>query len=69
MILTVAVGVTLGGGAYLFGNELLKIYTGEADVIACGLEILSITTVWYFLCGLMDLFPGALRGMGHSGVP
>ena len=69
MILTVAVGVTLGGGAYLFGNELLQIYTGEADVIACGLEILSITTVWYFLCGLMDLFPGALRGMGHSGVP
>ena len=61
--------MTLGGGAYLFGNALLKIYTGEADVIACGLEILSITTVWYFLCGLMDLFPGALRGMGHSGVP
>jgi len=23
----------------------------------------------YFLCGIMDLFPGALRGMGHSGVP
>ena len=69
MILTVVVGVTFGGGAYLFGNELLKIYTEEADVIACGLEILSITTVWYFLCGLMDLFPGALRGMGHSGVP
>ena len=23
----------------------------------------------YFLCGLMDLFPGALRGMGYSTVP
>lgn len=22
-----------------------------------------------FLCGIMDLFPGALRGMGHSAVP
>ena len=67
MILTVVVGVTLGGGAYLFGNELLKIYTGEADVIACGLEILSITTVWYFLCGLMDLFPGSIAWHGTFG--
>ena len=33
------------------------------------MEILSFTTVTYFLCGLMDLFPGALRGMGRSGVP
>ena len=23
----------------------------------------------YFLCGIMDLFPGAMRGMGRSGVP
>ena len=33
------------------------------------MEILSITTVPYFLCGIMDLFPGALRGMGYSAVP
>ena len=33
------------------------------------MEILSITTVPYFLCGIMDLFPGALRGMGCSAVP
>ena len=32
-------------------------------------DSLSFTTVTYFLCGLMDLFPGALRGMGRSGVP
>ena len=38
-------------------------------MIQCGLEILSITTVPYFLCGIMDLIPGALRGMGHSAVP
>ena len=33
------------------------------------MEILSYTTMTYFLCGLMDLFPGALRGMGYSTVP
>ena len=52
-----------------FGPELLHIYKEQADVIACGMEILSYTTMTYFLCGLMDLFPGALRGMGYSTVP
>ena len=69
IILTVSVSVAMGIGAYAFGGQLLKIYTSEADVIRCGLEVLSITTVPYFLCGIMDLFPGAMRGMGHSGVP
>lgn len=69
LILTVTVGLTLGCGAYFFGTEILQIYTEDPEVIRCGLEILSITTVPYFLCGIMDLFPGALRGMGYSVVP
>ena len=69
MILTVAVSLIIGCRAYFFGNYILRIYTSDAEVIKCGLEILSITTVPYFLCGIMDLFPGALRGMGYSAVP
>ena len=52
-----------------FGAQVLGIYPAEPEVIQCGMEILSITTVPYFLCGIMDLLPGALRGMGHSAVP
>lgn len=69
MILSVAVSIVLGVGAYVFGSQVLRIYTADTDVIRCGLEILSITTVPYFLCGIMDLIPGALRGMGRSAVP
>lgn len=69
MILSSGAAVLLGVGAYVFGSQILRIYTADADVIQCGLEILSITTVPYFLCGIMDLIPGALRGMGHSAVP
>ncbi len=69
LILTVGVAGVLGGGAYLFGAQIMRIYTQNPKVIACGLEILAITTVPYFLCGIMDLFPGALRGMGYSAVP
>lgn len=68
-ILSVGVSLVLGVGAYLFGSQVLGIYTSDTDVVQCGLEILSITTVPYFMCGIMDLLPGALRGMGHSGVP
>ena len=68
-ILSFLSALVLGCGSYLFGGEILKIYTEDSEVIRCGVEILSITTVPYFLCGIMDLFPGALRGMGHSGVP
>ena len=67
--LTVVVAGVLGGCVYLFGPQILHIYTSEADVISCGMEILSITTIPYFLCGIMDLFPGSLRGMGYSAVP
>ena len=69
MLLTVIVSLVLGGGSYLFGPELLRIYTSDAAVIQCGMEILLYTTVTYFMCGIMDLFPGALRGMGCSAVP
>ena len=68
-ILSFVIAFVLGCGSYMFGNEILKIYTEDPEVIRCGVEILSITTVPYFFCGIMDLFPGALRGMGHSGVP
>ena len=69
LILTVSVSLLLGCGAWFFGPQVLSIYTREKDVIESGMEILAITTVPYFLCGIMDLFPGALRGMGHSAVP
>ena len=69
LILSVVISGVLGCGSYAFGTEILKVYTEDPQVIQCGLEILSMTTVTYFLCGMMDLFPGALRGMGRSGVP
>ena len=69
IILSVAVVLILGGGMYFFGPEVLKIYTTNPRVISCGMEVLTYTTLTYFLCGIMDLLPGALRGMGYSSVP
>ena len=69
MILSAGFSLVLGCGAYFFGPQILKIYTDDPQVIQCGMEIMAYTTIPYFICGMMDLFPGALRGMGHSAVP
>ena len=69
MIISVVISGTLGTIFYVFGPEILQIYTKDPEVIKAGMEIISITTIPYFLCGIMDLFPGAMRGMGRSGVP
>ena len=69
LFLTTAVALVMGSASYIFGTQILGIYTSNSEVIKSGLEIISITTIPYFLCGIMDLFPGALRGMGYSTVP
>ncbi len=69
VILSIIVASVMGGAFYSFGPQILKIYNGESAVIQSGMEILSYTTLTYFLCGIMDLIPGALRGMGRSAVP
>lgn len=69
IILTTGLGLLLGCSFYVFGPQILSIYTNDPEVIQCGMEILSYTTITYFLCALMDLFPGAMRGMGHSAIP
>ena len=69
LILSTIVPLVLGSLAYIFGPQILSIYTSDADVMSYGMEILAFTTIPYVFCGIMDLFPGALRGMGYSTVP
>ncbi|MBO7449604.1 MAG: MATE family efflux transporter [Clostridiales bacterium] len=69
VILDIIVAGVLGGLAFLFGSQILRIFTNKQEVIKYGLEILTITSVTYVICGFMDLIPGALRGMGYSSIP
>ena len=63
------VGLVLGNGAYLFGSQLLSIYSSDPEVIAYGLIRMSFLCIPYFLCGNMDVMVGSLRGMGYSIMP
>ena len=64
------VGLGMGTLIYSFGESLLSIYiTDSAEAISWGLVRLSIIAQFYFICGLMDVSTGALRGMGASVSP
>lgn len=67
--LVIAVGVVLGNGAYLAGGTLLKLYSTDSEVIAYGLLRMRDICITYFLCGMMDVMVGGLRGIGYSVMP
>ena len=70
LICVLIVGVVLGGACYLFAEPLLSIYLkNEPAAIAHGVTRMSYVCVVYFLCGLMDVMSGVLRGMGASLSP
>lgn len=65
-----ALGLALGVVINILGVPLLSLYIpGAAESIAYGLIRLQIVILPYFLHGLMDVFTGALRGMGASFTP
>ncbi len=69
-VMVVIVGLTLGGMALLFGRQLLGLYAPNNEgAIEAGLLRLSIVGLSYFLCGLMEVGCGAMRGMGSSFIP
>ncbi|HIS60466.1 MAG TPA: MATE family efflux transporter [Candidatus Faecousia faecipullorum] len=64
------VGIVTGSLAYVLGPKLLSIYiTDSPEAIAYGLTRMAFICLPYFLCGLMDVSTGALRGIGASLTP
>ncbi len=63
-------GAVLGGIARLAGHPLLSIYIpGDDEAIAVGITRLTYICLPYFLCGLMDVTTGLIRGLGYSVLP
>lgn len=63
-------GVVLGCGCFLLAPQLLPIYLKEGGIaVQHGITRMQYVCFPYFLCGVMDVFSGLLRGMGSSAVP
>lgn len=64
------VGLSMGILAYSLGPRLLSVYiTDSQEAISYGMIRLAYICLPYFLCGLMDVSTGALRGLGESFIP
>lgn len=63
-------GISLGGLSVIFSRPLLSIYITDSDeAIKYGVIRLMYICLPYFLCGIMDVATGMLRGIGSSIAP
>ena len=69
LLLVSSTGLLLGSLANYFGRELLSIYSRNPAIIEAGLIRIRIICSIYFLCGIMDVIVGSLRGLGYSTMP
>ena len=63
------IGLGMGFLIRAFGPQLMGLYNSDPAVIAAGLVRMDIILPTYFLCGLMDVMVGQLRGIGYSVMP
>lgn len=69
LITVVLIGLVMGIGAVMLDPWLLRFFTTDAEVIRYGQERLLVVCGPYFLCGIMDVMVGSLRGLGYSVIP
>lgn len=67
--IVLVIGLGMGLLVYAFGVPLMSLYNQDPEVIANGLIRMSIILPTYFLCGMMDVMVGQLRGIGYAIMP
>lgn len=70
VICVTSVGLLLGSLGRIFAPQLLSLYLKDGgDSLTYGQIRMNYVCLMYFLCGIMDVLSGSLRGMGASTVP
>ena len=71
LMLVTVFGLILGSVCYIFGPSLLSLFGVDGDIetsetVRVGMKRLAIVGLPYFLCGMMEVMSGMLRGLGAS---
>ena len=69
MYTNIALGLLTFAAAYLFGNEMMRIFTKDIDVVAIGKEYLLIIGGFFIVHVALNVYNGALRGAGDTLFP
>ena len=62
-------GLGMGLAMLAFGEPLMSLYNSDPGVISDGMIRMRIILPTYFLCGMMDVMVGQMRGIGYSVMP
>ncbi len=71
LIQVAAAGILVAQVEILFGRQLASLYIDSVDpsreaIIQAVLDIFNIMLATYFLCGIMEVISGVLKGLGFS---
>ncbi len=70
LLYVAVIGSSISSLVYLFGRQLLSVYIVDSEeAIMYGLIRFTYICLPYFLCGMMEVFTGTLRGLGSSLTP
>lgn len=69
MYADILLGLLTFSAVYLFGDEMMRIFTKDADVIVIGKEYLLIISGFFIIHGALNVYNGALRGAGDTLFP
>lgn len=69
MYADILLGLLTFSAVYLFGDEMMRIFTKDADVIVIGKEYLLIISGFFAVHGALNVYNGALRGAGDTLFP
>ena len=69
LILTTGLSLVMGGIILLFKEPLLGLYVHTPEQMEAAKSRLEMMALLYFICGVMDCVPYAIRGIGYSITP
>ena len=69
LVTVTAVGIAVGMIIELSNSLLLQLYTDDPEIIKYAQSRNAIICPTYFLCGIMEVLVGMLRGLGYSVAP
>lgn len=69
MYTNIFLGLLTFAAVYLFGDEMMRVFTKDADVVAIGKEYLLIIGGFFIVHGALNVYNGALRGAGDTLFP
>lgn len=74
LIWVTIVGISVSQLEFLFADQLINLYIAsdapnKLAVFAFTRDMMDVLLTFYFLCGIMEVITGVLRGLGYSFIP